>query len=919
MMASMTSAGVASDAIALGAVGVVIKVTLLIGFAGILAVLLRGASAAARHQVWMLAIVSSLLVPILAFVPGPLVRIPSHWLPVKQSKPETPAATKRSTVTAQSSAQRPETVQGVVKWFPRPRATPGVQPSALMNANLEDLLPKRPIRNRTVILKDGRATIVEFDLRAEPNRQRDSTRSKVVPAGKTPPDGADESIATIIALWATGAGALLLWRLLGFALLARVVRQSVPVTRPDWQAALTRCMSESGALTPVRLLAHHSFSTPVTAGWRRPVIILPADIGSTSPERQRAVLAHELAHVRRRDYVTQALAAIATSLYWFHPLVWMAAARMRAESECAADDSVLGRGMEPEHYARHLLALAGRTTGPMPIVGMARITQLEQRLRAMLNANVSRSEPSRSAQRWTALLSLMVVTPYASLRVVTVAEATNNTVAITSKPKLPAAAPLVPGNAPPAEPARSQSIAPGVSVWPASGVPAGQLVASLLSPTRTEPQPNGYRADSSEDVLLHPASESVSVQLSTLAAASDSVVEQSLPMNNGESLTLSVQFGANVIVRGWDQPQVRMRAALGGSAWRQAHARMYRNDTGVLLAAISEREGFRVAQRAEDHGYIYLRAPGPVPVPPSVDHVLEVWVPRRTNIKLSSLLGDFSIQDVEGTLSGELKTGDLEISNANGSAIVTTELGDLRIANSVLSGQASTQCGTVTLAGVTGGVSATSQFDPASMKDAGKLMIVDGIVVEEYCNLRLRRFGTLRNRVNENNPYGDIVIDSAPTGGTLSTGRGGSITVRASGGHISAGTRAGNIELSNVRGDATAMSVSGDITIRLINAPGADHYVNARTTGGTITIELPDSLDAQIQAEVAVSDSSGIRKRNVSIRDEYGLSRDPSAQPGIAGGPGALAASMRATRGSGTGRIVLHVTDGDIILKRAKR
>src|SRR5687767_1228475 len=76
------------DAMTVGALGVVAKVTMLIGLAGAGAFLLRRASAAVRHHVWLLAIVSSLLVPLLAFIPGPVVRFPARWMP--QSRVQTP-------------------------------------------------------------------------------------------------------------------------------------------------------------------------------------------------------------------------------------------------------------------------------------------------------------------------------------------------------------------------------------------------------------------------------------------------------------------------------------------------------------------------------------------------------------------------------------------------------------------------------------------------------------------------------------------------------------------------------------------------------------------------------------------------------------------------------------------------------------
>jgi beta-lactamase regulating signal transducer with metallopeptidase domain len=69
------------------------------------------------------------------------------------------------------------------------------------------------------------------------------------------------------------------------------------------------------------------------------------------------VLAHELSHVKRNDWLLQLLAETARVLFWFNPLFWLACARMRRESEFACDDAALKLGIEGPVYARHLLDL----------------------------------------------------------------------------------------------------------------------------------------------------------------------------------------------------------------------------------------------------------------------------------------------------------------------------------------------------------------------------------------------------------------------------------------------------------------------------------------------------------------------------------------------------------------------------------
>ncbi|HYR08922.1 MAG TPA: M56 family metallopeptidase, partial [Longimicrobium sp.] len=117
---------------------------------------------------------------------------------------------------------------------------------------------------------------------------------------------------------------------------------------------------------------------------------------------RRIVLRHELAHVARADSLAQSLAAVACAGYWFHPLALIAAKRLRTECEGACDDRVVALGTQPWEYASHLLDIArgAREMGSPGLlsVGMARRSQLEDRLLAVLHVSRSRATPPRRAQ-----------------------------------------------------------------------------------------------------------------------------------------------------------------------------------------------------------------------------------------------------------------------------------------------------------------------------------------------------------------------------------------------------------------------------------------------------------------------------------------------------------------------------------------
>ena len=152
---------------------------------------------------------------------------------------------------------------------------------------------------------------------------------------------------------------------------------------------------------------------PMVWGFFRPVILLPADAKHWQPERHRAVLLHELAHIQRRDWLMQTIAQLTCAVYWFNPLVWVAMRRMLAEAEQACDDHVLNAGYQSTDYAQHLLDIvrnvkaAGATS--RAAVAMARPSKMEGRLRTVLAENRNRHPVTKVA----VAIGLLVLTCFA--------------------------------------------------------------------------------------------------------------------------------------------------------------------------------------------------------------------------------------------------------------------------------------------------------------------------------------------------------------------------------------------------------------------------------------------------------------------------------------------------------------------------
>ena len=223
----------------------------------------------------------------------------------------------------------------------------------------------------------------------------------------------------LMQLWAAGAAAAFAQMLVACAAVWRIRRKA----RPLGDSELGFCAELSQALgihRRVDVLETQAGSMPMTFGVLRSAIFMPSDAADWSEERRRIVLLHELAHVRRGDVATHLLVRTALSLYWWNPLAWKAWREFLKERERATDDMVLNSGAGAADYAGHLLAVARAIQCPQDMgwagVAMARGSQLEGRLAAILDSGVSRKTLGRGSVLIAALAAGIIMAPLAAVR-----------------------------------------------------------------------------------------------------------------------------------------------------------------------------------------------------------------------------------------------------------------------------------------------------------------------------------------------------------------------------------------------------------------------------------------------------------------------------------------------------------------------
>jgi TonB family protein len=230
----------------------------------------------------------------------------------------------------------------------------------------------------------------------------------------------DKLAGVALLVWALGFSFVLLRLLAGLARLAWVSAHAKPLFDEAWICTVLQLSNFHKIARPVRLLKCDSpTAMPLTWGIFRPVVVLPSGATKWPEDRRRMVLSHELAHISRHDWFLQICAEFVRAIYWFHPLVWLAAARLRQESERASDDAVLRSGVAPSNYASQLLDLARtlENTGRAwsTALAIARPSNLERRFAAMLNPSINRSRLSFGTTLLIPFLSLCLLFPLAAL------------------------------------------------------------------------------------------------------------------------------------------------------------------------------------------------------------------------------------------------------------------------------------------------------------------------------------------------------------------------------------------------------------------------------------------------------------------------------------------------------------------------
>ncbi len=757
--------------------------------------------------------------------------------------------------------------------------------------------------------------------------------ARMIDAGAAqPPSGERGGLAALPLLpllWAFGFVAVIGWLTIGRIGLRRIAATAWSLSSSDWSGILDEERNYARVNKPVRLYSSSVVSTPLTWGSRVPVVLLPEDALEWPEEHRRIVLRHELAHIARGDSFTQLVAGFVCALYWFHPLVWIAERRLRAECERACDDNVVSLGTPAAEYAAHLLEVArsARAFGAAGFlsVAMARPSQLEGRLLAVLNDSRRRVSLSRGARPAAALLSALVLIPLAAFRPVSRTDGPRGDRVSSPAPTASteqfnqgrSTAPLTVRSATPTTSTMPASIS---AAWATGASISSATAASIVSATGVSTA--SAPATSTWSAALGTAPSSLSEAKSGKGEQADSTLQLSVAARNAGTLTLDLRTGGNVAITGWDNPQVAVRASLGGRDWRETRVSLRSSDEGARLES-----DFAVQGQTQ-----------------STRHVFQINVPRNYNVRISSSGGSVSITGVDGKFTGQTGGGEIDIRKANGEVDIRTGGGDVRVSDSRLNGTVSTGGGVVRIEGVTGSLNGKSGSGPVIYAKSGGTSVrrengvtVVGVVsgdsrahvgngsgsgsggssesgststttyVDDDAD---RPSGFAMSGIRMNSAGGGLSLPAAPDGARVTTG-GGPIRIGPSGGEVFAQTGGGSIDIGPANGSVQAHTGAGDVTIELKGA-GA-HSVDVTSGKGRVVLLVPRDLNATLDLETAYTNNHDRKTRIVS---DFPIQTTETANWDDSQGTPRRYVRARQTVGRGGGVIRVRTVNGDIVLNQ---
>lgn len=291
-----------------------------------------------------------------------------------------------------------------------------------------------PVYNLELIDKVHNISTIQPSSDTQEVRERTDPTSNRTPyifkESLTNSEASYTSVKTFISSLSTSELVLYGWLSISFFVYCRLfiglisvwwmAKRAENVTNKEWNLLAIDLGNELGLKRTVKLLISNNSTTPMTWGIFQPFILLPKKSENWSLERLKLVLIHEMAHVKRKDFVTHIVAQFVSAILWFNPMVWIITKELISDREHACDDHVLNGKNKASDYATHLLEIAKSLKeshgSTFATLCMAKNSQLEGRLLSILDDEKEHSVYSKKTSVLSYALILLIVVPLSALQ-----------------------------------------------------------------------------------------------------------------------------------------------------------------------------------------------------------------------------------------------------------------------------------------------------------------------------------------------------------------------------------------------------------------------------------------------------------------------------------------------------------------------
>ena len=360
----------------------------------------------------------------------------------------------------------------------------------------------------------------------------------------------------------------------------------------------------------------------------------------------------------------------------------------------------------------------------------------------------------------------------------------------------------------------------------------------------------------------------------SVCAARQADFEKEFATSAGKRIDIDLKTGGGIAVRGWDTDSVLVRGFREGRDGESAMLEMERTTSGVSVRS------YYAGSRRNRNGGVRL----------------EVRVPRRYDVRLESMGGAVSIEDVEGTMTGKTMGGELTLTGLKGNLDLLTMGGAVTLRNSDVDGSVKTMGGEVNVENVTGNVK------PSSM---------GGSVTQK--NITRRSGEKSGGEVNISTMGGAISVDDAPEGAVLST-MGGPIHVRSAARFVKAKTMGGEVRLDAVDGWIDATTMGGDMEARMTGDPSSGkRSVALSSMAGDVTLSVPAGLSMDIDIELTYTEG---HEGEYTITSDFPIRQEVSPEWERDNGSPRKVIHGSGTVSGGNNRITLKTINGNVVLKK---